>query len=209
MLTGYCSFTAGRPHFTKQYVTLIGEGNEDFKSALSAIQRIFRFMAQRFTAGELRPTVSPSLNGIQAMRLETRFVTPVEHNIFESVELTDIIDPKHILRNIIDTDKFSFTADNLVICEELVNDREEKYVSFLSPILHTVSCAPVSRVFNRFPASPAIVRVGQLIEATVTFRAVSSSGHQKMFLTGLDSLLVINRVGTNVSHNVWCPGPRN
>lgn len=56
----------------------------------------------------------------------------------------------------------------------------------------------MSRTVQRIPSSPSKYRVGQLVEASMSFRAVHV-GRGKIFLTRLDSLLLANRIGTAVS----------
>lgn len=125
------SFSTIRPQNTKQFLTLVGDGSVEFASAVSAIQRIFRFMAQSFVAGELRPSPSPTLNDMRTIHLESRFVTPTEHNIFLDYPLTDVIDPRHILQAFVDTGKFKYTEDNVISCEELQYEEEDECVDLL------------------------------------------------------------------------------
>lgn len=118
-LTVAISLNSSRPLLSKQYVTLIGPHNAQFAAAVSAMDRIFNYMAAEFPVGELRRNPSPPISLMDTIQLDTRYLTPTDQAMFSDCPLSNDIDPHHVLQSIVDGGKYRYTVDNVVTCEEL------------------------------------------------------------------------------------------
>ncbi|KAF8059048.1 hypothetical protein FPV67DRAFT_1675695 [Lyophyllum atratum] len=158
-------------------IAIIGPDNPQFTRARSALQRIFSYFAESFAEGDLRGPEAATIGSADAICAQTRFIAPVERNVFETTTISDSIDPHHILSKLVETGKFVYTVDNIINFLEVVRDRDGHW--------------------GKDEAFPGIFRKGQLVEASLAFRTVAIGGRH-VPLTKIEGLVLVNRIGSQL-----------
>ncbi|KAF8076390.1 hypothetical protein FPV67DRAFT_415059 [Lyophyllum atratum] len=163
------------PQTLMQTLRLAAVGNSAFNRAQEATQAIYRFMEQHSGNNVVRPYVPAALEDVGMLAASARFLTPAQYNIFPEagVPLPTDVDPDHRLAAFIATGNFAFTADNWVECVE---------IDWIG-----VKRKPVKR-----PIDSTAIRVGQIVEISVSFRTVTA-GRGKAFIVHLNSIRILSR----------------
>ncbi|KAF8063288.1 hypothetical protein FPV67DRAFT_1700493 [Lyophyllum atratum] len=168
------------PQTLMQTLRLAAVGNLAFNRAQEATKAIYRFMEQHSGNNVVRPYVPAAIEDVGMLAASARFLTPAEYNIFPEagVPLPTDVDPDHRLASFIATKKFAFTADNWVECVEIDWIGAER--------------KPVKR-----PIESTAIRVGQIVEISVSFRTVTA-GRGKAFIVHLNSIRILSRSASMV-----------
>jgi hypothetical protein len=176
-------------------LSVVGPDDHSFKKAVSALRRIYAFFEESFPEGVMRPYVRSVVGTIDAIVAQTWFITPSEHSVFPEVPILVQFDPENILAGLVDTGRFKFTEDNVVSFFEIISE-DDGYVEWLNFVLY-VMLYLFHRKLRKAEAVPSIFRCGHLIEASLCFRSITI-GPNQVFLTRLDSVLLVNRIGSQV-----------
>ncbi|OBZ69811.1 hypothetical protein A0H81_10159 [Grifola frondosa] len=177
-VTDRMKFPTKAAHMTAQSVTIVGPDVDEFRRAISAVSKIYRFVEQHFGAGAVRPLQSDRIGDYDALIVRSRYVTPNNIKLWPTTSIPEVIDPRGILGRIVGSGAYKFTEDNVVQYRETVVDHANKAVSVED-------------------ANPSVFRQGQLVEVGLSFRAVMV-GKQYTFFPKLESMLLANRTGATI-----------
>jgi len=158
-------------------VNLVGLDNPQFQKARSVLQRIFNFFGDSFAEGALRGIEPATIASTDTICALTRFITPVEQNIFETAPIATALDPHAILSKLVNGRKFVYTVDNAINFMQVIRDDKKR--------------------LTRTEAFPGIFRRGQLVEASLGFRTVAI-GQYHVCLTRINGLLLVNHLGSQL-----------
>jgi hypothetical protein len=108
----------------KQSVTICGGDSKSFHTALSALRRIHQYVDENFSIGVVRGFEISNSAGFDSIVAGTRLLTPADSKVWSSVQggPSTLIDPEHVLRDLVETGKYLFTEDNVVSYSEMLPD---------------------------------------------------------------------------------------
>ena len=111
-------------HVVKQSVTMCGGDCKSFYTALSALRRIHQYVDENFSMGVVHGFELLNSAGFDTIVAGTRLLTPVASQGWRSVQggPSTVIDPEHVLRDLLETGKYLFTEDNVVSYWEMLPD---------------------------------------------------------------------------------------
>jgi len=97
---------------------------QSFYKALSALRRIHQFVDENFSIGVVCGFELSNSAGFDTIVAGTCLLTPVASKVWKSVQggPSTVIDPEHILRDLLETGKYLFTEDNVVSYWEMLPD---------------------------------------------------------------------------------------
>jgi len=103
---------------------MCGGDCKSFYTALSALRRIHQFVDENFSVGVVRGFELSNTAGFDTIVAGTRLLTPIASKVWKSIQggPTTVIDPDHVLRDLLETGKYLFTEDNVVSYWEMLPD---------------------------------------------------------------------------------------
>lgn len=106
---------------------MCGHDSKYFQDSWQGLRRIHRFIDESFPAGEVRPPIPITFEGMDTITAETRIVTPKDSTTWTARldALGSSIDPDNLLRSLVRNGKYQFTEDNIVDYLEMVPDEVE------------------------------------------------------------------------------------
>ena len=89
---------------------------KSFHTAVSTLRRIHQYVDENFNIGVVCGFEISNSAGFDTIMAGTRFFTPVASKVWSSVQggPSTVIDPEHVLRDLLETGKYLFTEDNMV-----------------------------------------------------------------------------------------------
>jgi hypothetical protein len=107
----------------RQGVTLVGLGTSTFDDALDAIDEIYGIFSRALPEGSLGPVDSITRNGENALHASNRLLTPTKDALnMKVVDLANGVDPRGILKAIVDEGEYLYCDDNEVKYYECKTD---------------------------------------------------------------------------------------
>jgi hypothetical protein len=93
---------------------VVGGNSLGFGKAITAVENIYQFLEQSYGQNALLPFSLGTANSVTA---STRYLTQVmgmERQVWPSVPVPCVVDPKNILGKLISTGRYMYTEDNNV-----------------------------------------------------------------------------------------------
>ncbi|KAF8057094.1 hypothetical protein FPV67DRAFT_1453586 [Lyophyllum atratum] len=176
-ITKYAKFNPANRRDIMMSVSLVAFENPQFQRALKALAMIHQYFDEHLQEGQLRPLNAHTVGGVDALYAGTRFITPLEQNVFSTADIPDGYDPDRVLHDILGAGEYVFTDDNIVEFLEVVPDTHGGGKKASTP--------------------PASFRKGHIAEISMCFRAVKV-GRSYVPLSRLDSVLRLSRIGSEL-----------
>ncbi|KAF8058010.1 hypothetical protein FPV67DRAFT_1676827 [Lyophyllum atratum] len=121
-ITKYAKFNPANRRDIMMSVSLVAFENPQFQRALKALAMIHQYFDEHLQEGQLRPLNAHTVGGVDALYAGTRFITPLEQNVFSTADIPDGYDPDRVLHDILGAGEYVFTDDNIVEFLEVVPD---------------------------------------------------------------------------------------
>ncbi|KIM83356.1 hypothetical protein PILCRDRAFT_7287 [Piloderma croceum F 1598] len=176
-------------HIMKQSVMICGDDCKSFHTVLSALRRI-QYVDENFSIGVVHGFEISNSAGFNTIMASTHLLTPVESKMWSSIQEgpSMVIDPKHVLRDLVKTGRYQFTEDNIVGYWEMLPDIVEGNLGLCSTLAAT-------------EANPGIFRPGQLVEMSINIRALQMGSLCNVVLH-MDSLTMHDHYGASLLANM-------
>jgi hypothetical protein len=162
---------------------------------------------ENFSIGVVRGFEISNSAGFDSIVAGTRLLTPAESKVWSSVQggPSTLIDPEHVLRDLVETGKYLFTEDNVVSYSEMLPDIVEGWVFLLRELMLWVNAAVFSSpsTLTASEVNPGIFRPGQLVEMSINIRALMMGSLRNVVLR-MDSLTMHDRYGASVCFSFLC-----
>lgn len=169
---------------------MTGGGSATFSSALDAAQSIYRHFDRQFAEGVLDAwSTNSSLDNLD---ISNRYLTPLRNDSrLEKVDFHKGVDPRNILRDMAKSD-YIHTEDNYVAYYSMHKDgdgqkryerkhhKSIQWNSLFFSICRFVSC------------EPQIFRVGDIVQAQLSFVVIPVKAGKRKMLTVLRSLALLD-----------------
>ena len=134
------------------------------------------------------------LDGVLA---ETWFISPVKYNDFPVALIPDTYDLNSVLADLVAGGKFVFTEDNIISFFEVISDSDGYAAIYSGDVYSPDTLFYVSKLWKTI-VQPSIFRHGHLVEAGLCFWSITV-GTSQVFLTHFDSIMLVSRIGSQVS----------
>ncbi|EAU86889.2 hypothetical protein CC1G_10780 [Coprinopsis cinerea okayama7 len=160
-----------RPHM-RQAVTLSGLGSKEFQVAVANVEKVYLHFYNRLPEGTLLPMDLGHESGDATLDLACRYFTHKNATFGQTQEvISSLVDPEGVLASLCDAD-FLYTANNIV-------DYKARTIQENGTVRYE-------------DCSPAMFKVGDIVEATVVFACLPTKEKQFRMTFLLKALTQLN-----------------
>jgi hypothetical protein len=186
-----------RHRFLKQGLMVTGAGTPTFDDAIKSAHDIYGQFCRSFAEGKIENWNTSTYSEYHALDLSNRYLTPKKDApSMAHIPFQKSVDPHGYLEGLVGTD-YVHGEENEVEYYSLRIDSEGKRYVIKTP--YNASTHRIENSYNR--ATPQMFRLGDIVEAQMSFIAIPLRGQTFKMITVLHSIALIDSTFTQVSQS--------